>query len=210
MSIAKYRQKLINLIPVRRWRQALDFKYGRFPGNFVQPDVIVYSAKNLELGGMVYIGGDTRLACEGGLAIGAYTKFGQGCFVLTTNHNHKSETRVPYDHIGLLQRVEIGKNCWIGARSTICGGVKIEDGAIVAMGSVVTKSVPKYAIVGGNPAKIVGWRDKETYDRLEAEGMVYPQENELPRKWVRVEGFKQFLWSKHLVARSFILCLVLT
>ncbi len=47
------------------------------------------------------------------------------------------------------------------------------------MGSVVTKSVPKYAIVGGNPAKIIGYRNKENYDILEKMKMSYPQENEI-------------------------------
>ena len=130
--------------------------------------------------------------CEGGLKIGAYTKFGQGTILLTTNHNYKSTTRVPYDNIGLLQRTEIGKNCWIGVRCIICAGVKIEDGAVVAMGSVVTKSVPKGAIVGGNPAKIIKYRDIELYDKLDLQGMSYPIENELPREWIRKEGFKPF------------------
>jgi acetyltransferase-like isoleucine patch superfamily enzyme len=192
--MAKYRQKLIDLVPVRSWRRVLSFKYGSFPGNFVEPTVIIGTAKNLELGGMVYIGGDARFYCEGGLSIGANTNFGQGCFILTTNHNYKSETLLPFDNVGLLQRVEIGKNCWIGSRSTICPGVKIEDGAVVAMGSVVTKSVPKCAIVGGNPAKIIGWRDKETYDRLEAQGKTFIQSGKLPPiNWVRTDGFKSYL-----------------
>ena len=114
-------------------------------------------------------------------------------FCYTTNHNYKSDIRTPYDNVGLEQPVEIGRNCWIGARSMICPGVKIEDGAVVAMGSVVTKSVPKCAIVGGNPAKIIGWRDKEQYDNFVSEGMEYPIENKLPREWVKVEGFKKYL-----------------
>ena len=84
-------------------------------------------------------------------------------------------------------------NCWIGAKSIICPGVKIEDGAIVAMGSVVTKSVPKGAIVGGNPAKIIKYRDLETYEKLVEQGLCYPIENELPREWVRAEEFKGLL-----------------
>lgn len=53
----------------------------------------------------------------------------------------------------------IGNDVWIGARSTILGKVNtIGNGAIVAAGSVVTKLVPDYAIVGGNPARIIRYR----------------------------------------------------
>jgi acetyltransferase-like isoleucine patch superfamily enzyme len=48
---------------------------------------------------------------------------------------------------------EIGHDVWIGNRALIPGGVTIGDGAIVAAGSVVTKDVPPYAVVGGNPAR---------------------------------------------------------
>ena len=54
--------------------------------------------------------------------------------------------------------VTIGNDVWIGFGATIMGGVNIGDGAIVAAGSVVTKDVPPYAIVGGVPAKIIRYR----------------------------------------------------
>jgi serine acetyltransferase len=50
---------------------------------------------------------------------------------------------------------------WIGANSTIMSGIKIGNGAIVAAGSTVTKDVPSYAIVAGNPAKVVKYRFTE-------------------------------------------------
>lgn len=53
---------------------------------------------------------------------------------------------------------KIGHDVWIGCHSIITTGVEIGNGAVVAAGSVVTKSVPPYAIVGGNPAKFIKWR----------------------------------------------------
>ena len=60
--------------------------------------------------------------------------------------------------------VFIDDYAWICCRSVILPGIKIGKGAIVASGAVVTKDVPPYAIVGGIPAKVIGWREKKNYD----------------------------------------------
>jgi len=52
----------------------------------------------------------------------------------------------------------IGNDVWIGSNVTILKGVKIADGAVIGAGSVVVKDVPSYAIVAGNPAKIIKYR----------------------------------------------------
>ncbi|MBA2709093.1 MAG: CatB-related O-acetyltransferase [Tatlockia sp.] len=61
----------------------------------------------------------------------------------------------------------IGDGAWLGMRSMILPGIKIGEGAIVAAGAVVTKNVPPYAIVAGNPAKIIKFRfDEAIINRL--------------------------------------------
>ena len=192
MSLAKFRKNLIELVPIRSLRKKLHYKYGWFPGNFVQPDCKISSIKNLKLGGNVYIGG-SRLCCEGGIEIGFNTKIGEGCFFLTSNHNYKSDMRIPFDNRSFLQKISIGDDCWIGIKSIICPGVRIDDGAIVAMGSVVTKSVPKCAIVGGNPAKIIGWRDIELFDKLSEQKKSYLIKDELPLEYVKINEHKKYL-----------------
>jgi acetyltransferase-like isoleucine patch superfamily enzyme len=63
--------------------------------------------------------------------------------------------------------VVIGNDVWIGANVVIRCGVTIGDGAICAAGSIVTKDVPPYAIVGGVPAKLIRMRfDEELVGRL--------------------------------------------
>lgn len=63
--------------------------------------------------------------------------------------------------------VLIGNDVWIAQGATILSGVTIGDGAVIAANSVVTKNVPPYAIVGGNPAKIIRYRfDEATIKKL--------------------------------------------
>ncbi len=196
-------KKLIKLIPIKKLRHRLRDKYTQaefykkhpiYRDNFIGADVILSHEENMDFGGKVFVGDGGRFYAEGGLKIGAYTKFGQQCIIMTTEHNYKCDTRVPYDHRDVARPVEIGKNCWIGLRSIILGGIKIEDGAIVGAGSVVTKSVPKCAIVAGNPARIVGWRDKAEYERLEKAGLNFPQEKEPAYSLIFDDsGFRPFM-----------------
>ena len=63
----------------------------------------------------------------------------------------------------------VGHDVWFGYGAMIMPGVRIGNGAIIASGSVVTKDVPAYAVVGGNPAKVIRTRfDDATVARLEA------------------------------------------
>jgi len=63
---------------------------------------------------------------------------------------------------------EIGNDVWIGYEALFMPGVKIGHGAIISSRSVVTGDVPAYAIVGGNPAKVIRYRfDAETIAKLE-------------------------------------------
>ena len=62
----------------------------------------------------------------------------------------------------IAKPVVISRGAWVGASSTILHGVTIGVGAVVGAGSVVTKDVPDYAIVAGNPAKILRYRLSES------------------------------------------------
>lgn len=65
-------------------------------------------------------------------------------------------------------KIKIGNDVWIGAGATILSGVDIGNGAVIASNAVVTKDVPSFAVVAGNPAHVVKYRfSKEVIDKIE-------------------------------------------
>lgn len=55
--------------------------------------------------------------------------------------------------------IKVGNDVWIGANVTVLKGVCIGDGAVIGAGSVITRDIPEYAIVAGNPAKVIKYRE---------------------------------------------------
>lgn len=107
----------------------------------------------VEIGDKSYINHDSEIRCRERITIGnnvsiAYNVLIQDSDYHTTyddNGNPKPQT-LP---------IVIEDNVWIGANAIILKGVTVGEGTIVAAGSVVTKSVPPYSLVGGNPARII-------------------------------------------------------
>lgn len=84
---------------------------------------------------------------------------GPDVIIITGNHEF-NRIDIPMRDQGETrpESVVIDDDVWIGTRSIILPGVHIEKGAIIGAGAVVTKDVPEYAVVGGNPAKVIKYR----------------------------------------------------
>ena len=113
----------------------------------------------------VHIGEHVHIRAEGGLFIGENTHISRNLLIYTLNHNYEGDC-LPYDHTTILKGVTIERNVWIGMNVCIVPGSHIEEGAIIGMGAVVAGHIPKGAIAGGNPAKVLKYRDMERYERL--------------------------------------------
>lgn len=113
--------------------------------------------------------------------IGRYCSFAPGVCVFNRNHPTEFKSTHPFfyesplgwsrSREGSRGGLEIGNDVWIGQNAIILPGARrIGDGAVIGAGSIVTKDVPDFAIVGGNPAKIIRYRfGEDTIERLKAE-----------------------------------------
>lgn len=107
------------------------------------------------------------------LSIGAYASIADDVHVfLGGNHRtdwvstypfpaYLEEARDVGGHVTTRGSVRIGNDVWLGSGCLILSGVTIGDGAVVAARAVVTRDIAPYAIVAGNPARIIGWRFDE-------------------------------------------------
>jgi serine acetyltransferase len=147
---------------------------GAGPGVVLQSGVVIRNPERVVLGAGVRIGRGTVLSAEradGSLRVGDDTWIDKGCHidfsgdleigkgctlsaqVRLYTHDHRRDPRSHPDQ----KRLRIGDRVWIGTGASILQNVgEIGDGALVAAGAVVTKPVPAGALVGGNPARVLG------------------------------------------------------
>jgi serine acetyltransferase len=109
----------------------------------------------IRIGSNVGIGEFAHLGGAGGVLIGDECIIGSFFSVHPENHNY-SDTVRSIRHQGVTRRgITVGRNCWIGAKVTICDGVVIGEGSVIAAGAVVTRSMPPHSVIGGVPARVL-------------------------------------------------------
>ena len=114
----------------------------------------------LNIGDNTYIGEFNNIRAAGGyIEIGNNCLISQHISIVASGHNYDKKSLISKQGWNTNKRnVIIKDDVWIGANSVILPGCIIETGAVIGAGSIVTKNVPPYAIVAGNPAKIIKYR----------------------------------------------------
>jgi len=168
----------------RYYRATQDINY--------KPSDFLYYGKNIRLepgveitgSERLYIGDDSAISsCQinamGGCHLGRACQIAANAMILTIDHQYTGGESLPYDSVRLIKPIYIEDYVWIGARVIIAPGVRIGEGAIIGMGSVVFEDVPPLAIVAGNPAQVLTYRSREQFDKLKQAGAVVDPFKEL-------------------------------
>jgi acetyltransferase-like isoleucine patch superfamily enzyme len=126
----------------------------------------IFHGENLVAGEYIYIGPGVMINAQGGVEIGTGSIIAPEVTIFSSSHDYRSGDLLPYDVFDNNRPVRIGQGVWIGYRALICPGVTIGDGAIIAMGAVVSRDVGRGEVVGGNPAKVISMRDQSRIDQM--------------------------------------------
>jgi acetyltransferase-like isoleucine patch superfamily enzyme len=140
-------------------------------GNYVtllQAELRCYSKGHIEVGDHCWFSLRTQIVSCADVRIGPYCIFARDVYISDTNEHptdplirrnetirYKMSGQLPDRGLATSRPISIGRDVWVGERACILKGVTLGDGVIVAANSVVTKDVPPYSVVAGNPAKIV-------------------------------------------------------
>lgn len=153
-SLKKIRDLYLSKIKWRRYIIGKNFHAGR--------GVFLWARQEIKIGDNFYIGKYSII--ESDVEIGNNVIFANHVSLIGRYDHHYQQVGIPvrlascirdkdYTWKGLDQKIIIEDDVWIGLGSIILSGVKIEEGSIIAAGSVVTHNVDPYCIYGGNPAR---------------------------------------------------------
>ena len=144
------------LLPSSRLRVSLLRLFGARVGTgvVIKPGVRVKYPWLLTVGNHCWIGEDCWIDNLARVEMGEHVCLSQGVYLCTGNHDW---TDVAFRLI--VGPIRLANGCWVGARATVAPGVAIEEHAIAAAGSVVTKDIPAWSVFAGNPARFVRLRN---------------------------------------------------
>ena len=132
-------------------------------GNIVLgPDVILHKGVRMDVAGEIILGKGTSLNTYTRVESGYKVKFGDNVLVgpnayISDRSHQYHNVNMPIMQQGYYEKgaLEIGSGTWIGIHACVLGNVKIGKGCVVGANAVVTKDIPDYCVVVGNPGKVI-------------------------------------------------------
>lgn len=121
----------------------------------VESNVFWGDGRDIELGSDIQINEDAWIR---NVNIGSYCMIAPRVMILNYGHNTSGDGPMIFQGTRKYNQTIIDEDVWIGAAAIVMPGVRIGKGSIVGAGSIVTKDVAPYSVVGGNPAKLIKMR----------------------------------------------------
>lgn len=168
----------------RRLKKAIQALVTRLEGGEMYSETLraIFSKyHNIDIGKYSYGGCFNPANIQAFTKIGRYCSFAENVYIYNANHPLSFKSTHPFFYnpsLGYVETeqisrrsIEIGNDVWIGQNAIILASVtNIGDGAVIGAGTVVTKNVPDFAVVVGNPDKIVKYRfSEQTIQKLKQE-----------------------------------------
>ena len=136
----------------------------------------------------VGFGKDVKIYGDGPVFIGRRAVLAEDTLVYTQVHDYDHSEVLPFGWGFTYPETRIDDYAWLGVKCIVLPGAHVGEGAVVQAGSVVMGVIPPCAIAAGNPAKVIGWRDFEHYNRLKVAAGGKPVEP--PAGELKVESSK--------------------
>ncbi|NBO59706.1 MAG: acyltransferase [Flavobacteriia bacterium] len=153
-------RRLVSMTPTMRYG-IRDASGARIKGTRISSHTFIDHPEQLTLGKYVYIGHFNVIEASHGIEIGEGTQITTHC-VITSHSSHQSIRLYGPSYAGkemigyVTGSIHIGRYSFIGPHSTLMPGTKLGKGCLVQAYSYLKGEFPDYAIIGGNPAKIIG------------------------------------------------------
>ena len=165
------------------------------PKSIIKRPADLKNPQNIFLGKNVYIGSRSTFMTvgEGRCYIKDQSGAAEGLTVICSTHEQKAGAfleRTNNDNI--YYDIIVEEDVWLGANVTLLPGTKIGRGAIVGAGTVIRSKIPPYAIIYGNPAKIVGFKFNPE-EVIMHEKRLYDEKNRLPLELLEKNYNKYFI-----------------